>query len=92
MAYDTSGYQLSFDVKYIFKVQAWPVSGQSQTQYFFKVWPASGTEPSAWNVTAVDALSQGGILLAPHRSDVSFGKVTVTPCPDLRSKSSGIKR
>ncbi len=78
MAIDPSGFQLSFDVPYIFKVQTQQISG-SQTQYSFKVWPASGTEPSNWTVTAVGELSQGGILLAAFRSDVSFGQVTVTP-------------
>jgi hypothetical protein len=80
MAADPSDYQLSFDVKYIFKVQTQQISG-SQTQYSFKVWPASATEPANWTVTAIGDLSQGGVLLAAYRSDVSFGKVNVIPSP-----------
>ena len=78
MATDPSALQLSFDVKYIFKVQTQQISG-SQTQYSFKAWPATGTEPSNWTVTSVGDLSQGGIVLAAFRSDVSFGQITVTP-------------
>ena len=81
IAYDTTGIQLSYGVKYIFKVQAQQISGTNTTQYSFKVWPASGTEPANWQVSAAGDLSVGSILLAAHRADVNFGKVVVTPLP-----------
>jgi uncharacterized repeat protein (TIGR01451 family) len=68
---------LQLGVKYIFKFQVQQnLSGGSH--YSFKAWPASSPEPAPWDVQADGELSQGSILLAAHRADVSFGLVTVT--------------
>jgi hypothetical protein len=64
-------------VTYTFKFQVQP-NGTGGSHYSFKVWPASGTEPSTWLLQADGELGQGSILLAAHRASVSFGAVSIT--------------
>ena len=74
---DTSGMTLQSGVTYTFKFQVQP-NGTGGSHYSFKVWPASGTEPSNWLLQADGELGQGSILLAAHRASVSFGAVSIT--------------
>jgi hypothetical protein len=68
---------LQLSVKYIFKFQA-QQNTSGGTHYSLKIWPASGTEPAAWDLQTDGELSQGSIVLAAHRADVSLGTVTIT--------------
>jgi regulation of enolase protein 1 (concanavalin A-like superfamily) len=77
MVQDTSGRTLQTGVQYIFKFQV-QQNSSGGSHYSFKVWPASGTEPASWDLQTDGELSQGSIILAAHRADVSFGVVTIT--------------
>ena len=81
MTYDTSGFQLQFETKYIFKVAVHQNAGQSTSHFSFKVWASGTAEPSAWTLESDGQLSQGSIVLAAHRSDVTFGQITATALP-----------
>ena len=70
---------LTLEVGYIFKMRVQTlVTG---TQYQFKWWQASGTEPQSWQLTGQQSNDpgHGSILLLAHYVDVSFGNVAVTP-------------
>jgi hypothetical protein len=77
----SSGLALQFETKYIFKMQVQEIPGTASSHYSFKAWPASEPEPPLWNVESDGDLSQGSVILGAHRTDVSFGHVTVTPLP-----------
>lgn len=82
MAYlPSDGLALKFETKYIFKMQVKANPDNRSSHFSFKAWPASSPEPSQWSVQADGDLSQGSVVLGAHRTDVSFGKVTVTPAP-----------
>jgi uncharacterized repeat protein (TIGR02543 family) len=54
--------------------------------YSFKVWEASEPEPSDWYLSGygngIDPdEAHGSVLLVSHRTDASFGDVTITPGP-----------
>ncbi len=57
-------------------------NGDGVTQYSYKVWLNTETEPVDWNFQVVQqsayALRQGGVCLLAHHVDVSFGDVIVT--------------
>jgi regulation of enolase protein 1 (concanavalin A-like superfamily) len=77
---DASGLKLTLGVAYTFKFSVTDnTSGGSL--YKFKIWKTGTAEPSAWLLQANGELSRGSIVLAAHRSDVSFGTVTVSPAP-----------
>lgn len=78
---DTSGFRITEGQTYLWKVRAETPPGQ-RGQFSVKVWPASGTEPANWMVTAVggnSSLTDGSLLLLAHHVDVTFGDVTITP-------------
>jgi regulation of enolase protein 1 (concanavalin A-like superfamily) len=77
----SSGLALQFETKYIFKIQVTLNSGGTSSHYSFKVWPSGTTEPSTWNVQSDGDVSQGSIVLVAHRSDVTFGQVSVSQLP-----------
>ena len=68
---------LQTGVKYIFKCRV-QQNSSGGSLFSFKVWPASSTEPAAWDLQANGELSQGSILLGAYRADVTFGQVTIT--------------
>jgi hypothetical protein len=76
-----TGLALNFETKYIFKMQVTTNANRQTNHYSLKVWPAASAEPALWTVQADGDLSQGSVLLAAHRTDVSFGKITVTGLP-----------
>ena len=55
--------------------------GPSNSLYSFKIWPAVMPEPLLWDTQAVGELNAGSILLATHKGDVSFGRVSIVPVP-----------
>ena len=77
---DPSRMKLQNGVKYMFKLRAETVTGLA-TEYKFKVWPASVSEPTSWTVTCIesDDLTSGSMLLVAHYVDATFGDVTVVP-------------
>ena len=82
MAYQpSSGLALQFETKYIFKVQVTLNSGGASSHFAFKVWPSGTAEPATWNVQSDGDVSQGSIVLVAHRSDVTFGQISVSPLP-----------
>jgi len=82
MAYlPSNGLALKFETKYVFKMQVKANPDNRSSHFSFKAWPASSPEPSQWSVQADGDLSQGSVLLGAHRTDVSFGKITVAPVP-----------
>jgi hypothetical protein len=68
---------LQTGVKYIFKCQVLK-NASGGSHYSFKVWPSGSAEPSAWDLEVDGELSQGSVLLAAYRADVSFGQVNIT--------------
>lgn len=90
------GKQLAFNTQYIFKMRVDSVSGGT-ARYRFKMWPASETEPAAWDMDGRGATGEplsGSLVLVAHHVDAQFGKVTVTindtvPAPQLSVAVSG---
>ena len=74
---------LQFETKYIFKVQVQQHADKNSSHYSFKVWPAAAAEPANWTLQFDGDLSQGSVVLAAHRSDVSIGAVNVSPLSAL---------
>jgi hypothetical protein len=66
--------------KYIYKFRVDPNTSTS-SRYSLKIWPASSMEPLTWDLTVLGELNQGSILLATHKGDVSFGRVSIVPVP-----------
>jgi hypothetical protein len=93
IATDYSGRTLDFGVPYIFKMRAETESGP-RSYYRFKVWEAGDPEPSEWDLSGygndidVDEL-HGSVVLVAHRTDASFGNVTVTPPLTLSTVGGG---
>jgi hypothetical protein len=93
IATDYSGRTLDLGVPYIFKMRAETESGP-RSYYRFKVWEAGEPEPSEWDLSGygndidVDEL-HGSIALVAHRSDASFGGVTITPPLRLSVEGGG---
>jgi hypothetical protein len=76
--------ELVFDTCYNFKMRVETVPGQGGF-YGFKVWQDGQVEPSEWNLTGQQGLSDpqsGSFLLVAHHVDVTFGDVTVVPVSD----------
>jgi hypothetical protein len=71
---------LTRGTKYIYKFRVDP-NGPSNSLYSLKIWPASMPEPLLWDMQAVGELNAGSILLATHKGDVSFGRVSIVPVP-----------
>jgi uncharacterized repeat protein (TIGR02543 family) len=84
IATDEGSHQLVEEVPYIFKIRVETLPGGSF--YSFKVWEASDPEPSAWDLSGYGSdadpdEAHGSVLLVAHRTDASFGDVTITPGP-----------
>ena len=77
---DTSGLKLALGVKYVMKFAVQRTSSTT-SEYYLKVWPASATEPAAWNLQAQGDASTGAALIGTGGADVSFGKITVAAFP-----------
>jgi uncharacterized repeat protein (TIGR02543 family) len=83
IARDYSGRQLDVEVPYIFKMRV-ETELDGDSLYSFKVWEASDPEPSTWDLTGygndIDPdEAHGSMLLVAHRTDASFGDVTIVP-------------
>jgi hypothetical protein len=81
VAEDTSGRKLAYGVPYVFKMRVETVPGQGGL-YSLKVWEEGQPEPSGWDLTTQEGLSDpqnGSFLLLAHHVDASFGDVTATP-------------
>ena len=53
-----------------------------ETKYSVKLWPSSGTEPSVWDLVAIERegnIPHGAALLLAHNTDVTFGDVWARP-------------
>lgn len=80
---DDSGRQLELEVPYIFKIRV-ETRADGRSYYSFKVWEAGHDEPATWDLSgygenAYAYEGHGSLLLVAHRTDASFGDVTVTP-------------
>jgi hypothetical protein len=73
---------MTLGTKYIMKAQAKTQSNGS-TVYSFRMWPASGTEPTTWNdqIAVDNGPATGSIILIAHQVDAAFGSVTVAAAP-----------
>jgi uncharacterized repeat protein (TIGR02543 family) len=72
---------VSLNVTYMLKARVETVPGVGG-YYSLKVWEEGEPEPSEWDITAQEELSDpqsGSMMLISHRADVSFGDVTITP-------------
>jgi hypothetical protein len=81
LAEDTSGRELAFGVRYIFKMRVETQPGLT-SMYRLKVWQDGTPEPSAWDVSGPGfpgELAEGSLLLVAHQTDATFGDVTVVP-------------
>jgi hypothetical protein len=78
---DMTGITLTPGVKYVMKFAVQRNSANPTSHLSLKVWPASSAEPSNWNLQADGDASTGSVILAAHRTDVSFGKIAVTSLP-----------
>jgi hypothetical protein len=72
--------QLTLGVPYMMKFAVQRTSSTT-SEYSLKVWPASGTEPSSWNLQVQGDASTGAALIGTFRGDVSFGNVSVVSLP-----------
>jgi hypothetical protein len=93
IATDYSGRELEFGVQYIFKMRAETRAGPS-SYYRFKVWKVGDPEPAGWDLSGYgrneyDYELHGSILLVAHRTDASFGDVTVIPPLTLSAVGQG---
>jgi hypothetical protein len=65
--------------------------GRGVTRYAFKFWHAATPEPSSWDWEHVQvsehALRRGGVALAAHHVDASFGDISVVALPAGRPES-----
>lgn len=84
----TEDRKLEMGITYNFKVSVESTGNANPpSNYRFKVWDASKTEPSEWDIEAPGLVGEpagGGILLVAHHVDAEFGEVTV----DLESTLS----
>jgi hypothetical protein len=78
---DTTGFRIVPGVKYVMKFAVQRNSNNTSSEYYLKIWPASATEPSNWDLAAQGDASTGSILLAAFQADVSFGKISVVSLP-----------
>ena len=81
-AEDTSR-TLTIGETYIYKMRV--ESNASGALYSLKVWDQLQPEPTAWDLTDQEALSDpqnGSVLLVAHHVDATFGDVTVTAITD----------
>ncbi|BCA79489.1 DUF1349 domain-containing protein [Desulfuromonas sp. AOP6] len=81
---DPTGLQLPLGVPHVFKLRARTLPGPV-TEYKFKVWPASQSEPEDWTLVYQEGSGDtqaGSFLLVAHFVDVTFGNVTVVPVFD----------
>jgi hypothetical protein len=46
---------------------------QTASHFSLKVWPKGQAEPSTWHLQADDVTSQGSIVIAAHRADITVG-------------------
>jgi len=46
---------------------------QTVGHFSLKVWPKGQAEPSIWQLQADDVTSQGSIVIATHRADITVG-------------------
>lgn len=82
IAQDTTGKQLTTNVRYIFKMRV-ETTG-SNSIYSLKAWEDGTSEPSQWDVSGTGLLGElheGSLLLLAHFVDASFGNITITPGP-----------
>jgi uncharacterized repeat protein (TIGR02543 family) len=90
---EMQGRQVSLDVTYLLKARVESVPGVGG-YYSFKVWEEGQPEPSDWDITTQEDLTdpQGGsVLLIAHEADASFGDVTITPVPfSMRGVSAAV--
>ncbi len=86
IATDYSGRVLDLETPYIFKMRVETEAG-GQSLYSFKVWEASESEPAGWDLSGYGNdldpdEAHGSLMLVAHRTDASFGDVTITPLTD----------
>ncbi len=85
LAADVSNRQLTFSVKYMFKVQVKTTQGVGGL-YKIKIWPFGSPEPVAWDLIGQEPLTgpqSGCVLLTAHQVYVRFGNVTVVPLDEV---------
>ncbi len=76
---------LTTGVPYVLKMRVETVPEQGGL-YSLKVWEAGQAEPSQWDLTAQEGLSDpqnGSMMLISHLWDASFGDVTVVPLANV---------
>jgi uncharacterized repeat protein (TIGR02543 family) len=83
IARDDSGRQLELEVPYTFEIRV-ETKPDGRSYYSFKVWEVDDAEPATWDLSgygknAYDYEGHGSLLLVAHRTDASFGDITVTP-------------
>jgi len=79
----TSSRTLSLDVAYMFKARVETIPGVGGL-YSLKVWEEGQPEPSGWDITGQEQLTDpqaGSMMLISHQADASFGNVTINPVP-----------
>ena len=69
---------LALGTPYIFKFRV-QRNSPSGTHYSLKIWPVGSAEPTTWDLVVDDSdTTQGSIVLASYKGDVSYGIVTIT--------------
>jgi hypothetical protein len=69
---------------------------QTVSHFSLRVWRKGQAEPSTWQLQAYDVTSQGSIVIATHRADITVGSFhdhgilndLRTPQPGLKEASS----
>ncbi|MFC1648708.1 malectin domain-containing carbohydrate-binding protein [Nanoarchaeota archaeon] len=71
---------IELGVPYMFKMRVETVGGD--TLYKLKVWKASESEPSGWDLGTfgtIDSPDTGAITLLAHQVDATFGNINIVP-------------
>jgi len=79
----TQSRNLTIGTTYMFKARVETNPGIGGL-YSFKVWEQGTAEPTGWDITGQEALSDpqnGSMMLISHHGDVTFGNVNVTSIP-----------
>ncbi len=70
------------NVEYMMRTRSQSL-GTGMSRVSTKIWEAGTTEPLDWALTADMPTRDGSVILIAHRSEATFGDVSVTPIPSL---------
>lgn len=76
-----SFHRVELGVRYLLKLRVDSLPGPA-ARYRVKYWKDGESEPAQWDMDTKEGenpIKSGGVLIIAHNTDVTFGKITVTP-------------